>query len=139
MQIIVPDASVLLKWVLPSGEEQHREPALHLRQQALDGTIALKVPSLWLYEVGNTLCRRFPEHAGKLLEALIAFELESGEFSQKWLHQAITLTTRYSVTFYDAAYHALALVEKGIFVTADDKYVRKAKRAGSILPLRDWS
>ncbi len=43
------------------------------------------------------------------------------------------------MTFHDAAYHALAVVERGIFVTADIKYVRKAEQAGAVVPLQDWS
>ena len=42
------------------------------------------------------------------------------------------------MTFYDAAYHALALVEHGTFVTADGKYFTKAKKAGAIALLSDF-
>jgi hypothetical protein len=48
------------------------------------------------------------------------------------------LVDRYSVTFYDASYHALALVNGGIFVTADIKYVTLAEKAGGVVRLRDY-
>ena len=35
-----------------------------------------------------------------------------------WLKKALALTREYGVTFYDAAYHALALTERGVFLTA---------------------
>ena len=138
MKVVVPDASVLLKWVLASPDEQDVEPALRLREAALDGRVVLKVPSLWVYEVGNVLTRRFPKRARALLDALMAFELDEGTQSDEWLDRAVSLTRRYDVTFYDAAYHALAVVERGIFVTADVKYVRKAEKAGRVVSLHAW-
>ena len=138
MKIIVPDASVLLKWVLPGQEEQDTAPALHLRHLAVNGKVILKVPPLWLYEVGNTLTRRFAEQAAALLQSLIEFDFAEAAHTTQWLEQAFVLTRKYHVTFYDAAYHALALVEKGTFITADAKYVHKAKKAGSVVALQDW-
>ncbi len=48
MKIVVSD---------PTGEED-MQAALALRETASNGKLLLKVPSLWLYEVGNTLVRR---------------------------------------------------------------------------------
>lgn len=140
MKVVVPDASVILKWVLPDPTgEQDMESALHLRDSAVNGKISIKVPSLWLYEVGNTLTRRFADRAQDLLDALVAFDLDESGMHSEWLDQTITLTRRYNVTFYDAVYHALALVEKGVFVTADAKYVRKAGKAGAVVALKEWA
>lgn len=136
MKVIVPDTSVLLKWVLAGPDEEGLEPALRLREAALRGRVVLKVPSLWVYEVGNVLTRRFPEHARALLDALVAFDLEEGAQSGEWLDRAIWLARGHGVSFYDAAYHALALVERGVFVTADVKYVRKTEKAGGVVPLQ---
>lgn len=131
MKLVVPDASVLLKWVVPTVEEG-RDSAIELREAAIAGTINLVVPPLWLYEVGNTLARRFPEHASQLLEALVAFGLVEKAATKAWREKALALTRDYSVTFYDAAYHALALVERGVFVTADSEYVERARKAGAV-------
>lgn len=140
MKVVVPDASVILKWVLPDPKgEQDVEPALYLRDSAVNGRISIKVPSLWLYEVGNTLTRRFADRSQDLLEALMAFGLEESRMDSKRMNQAVALTRRYNVTFYDAAYHALALAEKGVFVTADAKYVRKAGKAGAVVILKEWT
>lgn len=140
MRVVVPDASVILKWVLPdpSGEEG-LDAALRLRDAVISKKVSVKVPSLWLYEVGNTLTRRFPRQAAETLQLLIAFGLEEGVPDDRWLSQAVGLTQDHGVTFYDAAYHALALAEKGIFVTADQKYIRKAGKAGRVVSLADWS
>ena len=134
MKVVVPDASVLLKWVVPTAEEG-RASAIELREAAIGGEIALVVPPLWLYEVGNTLARRFPKHAPQLLDALVAFGLVEKAATRAWREAALTLTRDYGVTFYDAAYHALALVERGVFVTADSAYVETARGAGAVLLL----
>lgn len=131
MRIVVPDASVLLKWVLPTTEEG-RDSALQLREAAIAGEITLMVPPLWLYEVGNTLARRFPDQAAQLLDALVAFGLVERAATGTWRERALTLTREYGVTFYDAAYHALALVEQGVFVTADSEYVERTQAAGAV-------
>ncbi len=136
--IVVPDASVLLKWVLRAPDEPDTDKALALRQAAISGGVILVVPRLWLYEVGNTLTRRFPAQAEPALEALLDFGLTEARRSPRWLRQTVSLARQHSVTFYDAAYHATALVRGGVFVTADERYVRCAGSAGSVVLLRDW-
>lgn len=131
MKLFVPDASVLLKWVLPTAEND-LAAALALRDAATAGEVVLAVPSLWLYEVGNTLARRFPDHAAPMLEALVGYGLIERQVTRTIREQALALTRSHGVTFYDAAYHALALVEQGEFVTADRAYVKKAGTAGSV-------
>ena len=47
---IVLDSSVIAKWFF---EEENREKAIHLRQLHKQTDIAIKVPSLLLFELGN--------------------------------------------------------------------------------------
>ncbi|MGH8259024.1 MAG: type II toxin-antitoxin system VapC family toxin [Steroidobacteraceae bacterium] len=136
--LVVPDASILLKWVLPSDDEPDADKALLLREAILDEAVRALVPALWLYEVGNTAARRFPAHAQAWLSALLKFGLEESPPSQPWLARALELTRRHNVSFYDASYHAVALVHGGVFVTADAKYVGRALESGSVISLRDW-
>lgn len=44
----------------------------------------------------------------------------------------------HDITFYDAAYHALALLHEGLFVTADTQYVTRAEGSGGVITLGDW-
>ena len=136
--IVTPDASVLLKWVLPGNDEQDTDAALALRDEAVAGILDLVVPQLWIYEVGNTLARRFPNDAGELLASLVDFGLTEARLDSKWRIRAVSLSVTYRVAFYDAAYHAVALGLGGVFVTADERYVRRASRAGGISSLRLW-
>ena len=137
--VIVPDASVILKWVLPSRDEPDLGRALALRDSIADGRVRAIVPALWVYEVGNTLARRQPDRAEPSLAALLRFDLESAFQSHQWLECALVLTRRYGVTFYDASYHAHAIVGRGVFVTADERYVRRARDAGFVVQLGEWT
>ena len=136
--IVTPDASVLLKWVLPGDEEQDGEAALSLRDEALAGAVELVVPQLWIYEVGNTLARRFPDQAGELLASLVDFGLTEARLDARWRTQTMALAVTYRVAFYDAAYHAVALGLGGVFVTADERYVRRVANAGNVASLKAW-
>jgi predicted nucleic acid-binding protein len=138
VMVVVPDASVLVKWVLPSSSEKDQRLALDIRNGAMREELLLKVPSLWLYEVGNTLTRRFPKQAGSLLAALTAFGFDEPQWNEAWLEECVALVKRYQVTFYDAAYHSLALMEAGMFVTADRQYVQATRKAGGVVLLDDW-
>ena len=104
--LVVPDASVILKWVLRSEDEPDVVRAIALRDAILSGDVEARVPTLWLYEVGNTLARRFPEQAEHVLDVLSRFNLVSAPRTTRWMKVVLDLTNQYGVTFYDAAYHA---------------------------------
>jgi predicted nucleic acid-binding protein len=110
-----------------------------MRNAIRDELVRAVVPGLWIYEVGNTIARRFPTHAGEWLAALAKFALEEAPVSPRWLTQALQLTRSCSVTFYDAAYHATALVNDGVFVTADVRYLQQAASHGGVVYLDDWN
>ncbi len=139
ISIVVPDASVLLKWVLPGDDEPDAGFALALLSEARAGAIKLVVPQLWLYEVGNTLVRRLPDQANDLLNSLIDYQLAEVRPDAQWRKQTVELAVTFGVTFYDAAYHAVALIQDGIFVTADERYVRRAYKGGKVVLLRNWN
>jgi predicted nucleic acid-binding protein len=138
MRVVVPDASVLLKWVLPGKDEEETDQALRIRDAATRGELLLKAPSLWLYEVGNTLSRKFPRQCNNLLQTFLAFQLDEPTWNTALLEKCLFLTEQYKVTFYDAAYHGLALAEGGTFVTADRDYVKRTHSAGAVIALADW-
>ena len=135
--LVVPDASVLLKWTLESDDEEDRDHAIELKESWLSGVCQVLVPSLWVYEVGNILGLKRPGAARQLLQAMVDLELEERN-PVAYLEDIYRLMTKYKVTFYDAAYHALAIHAGGVFLTADAAYVRKTSAAGHIDELKDW-
>jgi len=138
LKTVIPDASLLLKWVLPPVNEQYVEQAIAIRDALLAGKIRLMVPGLWYYELGNTLSRKYPDYANALLASLTNMEMDCPQIDQDWQATIVQLVSRFQVTFYDAAYHALAINRNGLFVTADEKYIQKAGSAGYIIHLKDW-
>jgi len=138
LPLVVPDASVILKWVLPSEDEPRADRALMLLDAIIDNRIHAVVPAFWLYEAGNTVSRRFPEHSGQWMNALMKLDLEVFPATGRWLELALELTREHGVTFYDAAYHAVAVTGGGVFVTADARYVDKTRAVGHLALLSDW-
>jgi predicted nucleic acid-binding protein len=135
--VLVPDASVLLKWVLRSADEPDRDRALALKAAWLEDACDLVVPSLWVFEVGNILGLKYPATAPSLLHAMVDLGLRE-EPPHGYLASILGLMRDCKVTFYDAAYHALALHLGGTMLTADRAYVRKTARAGHVTLLNDW-
>ena len=138
MKLVVPDASVLLKWVLPEEREPHAAQAIAIRDAFMAGRIRLVVPSLWFYEAGNVLVAHYPDSAAERFAALAAFRLPEARSTSAWRERIVTLTAGRGVRFYDASYHALAAMLGGVFVTADEKYLRRAGPDSHLLNLANW-
>ena len=136
--VVVPDISVLLKWVLESEDEEDRDRALELREAWLTGKCAIVLPSLWFFEAGNILGLKQPSLAAQLMQLLTGYRFEE-EAPTAIYSKAFELMKKFKVTFYDAAYHAVAINRSGTMLTADDMYFRKASRAGHVEVLANWS
>jgi predicted nucleic acid-binding protein len=135
--LVVPDASVLLKWVLRSDDEDDQDRALALKAAWIAGSCQILVPTLWAFEVGNVLGQKHPAKADELLGAMI--DLRMPEASPAAYTAAIFRLMRgHHITCYDAAYHALAIVHGGTMLTADRRYARKAESAGHLQLLNAW-
>ena len=133
----MPDASVLLKWVLRSAREDGTDRALQLKTTWLDDRCSLVVPALWAFEVGNVLGLKEPAQAEALLGAM--FDLRIAEApAAAYASDAYRLMRAHGVTFYDAAYHGLAIARGGTMITADRRYPIKARRSGHVQLLDDW-
>ncbi len=135
--LLVPDASVLLKWVLRSTDEQDAARALELKAAWLGDECRLLVPPLWFYEVSNVVGLKQPDDAPALMTAMTGLGVPEAAPST-FLAEALRLMKDRRVTFYDAVYHATAIVSGGTFVTADTAYVRKAGAEGRVVSLTEW-
>lgn len=135
MKIFVPDASIILKWVL-EDEENNRDNATALLRGWVEQEHEFVVPSLWLYEVGNVLGIKRSKDAEKILEILLEYEFKEMKITKDVTSIAFALMKEYrGVAFYDTIYHAVAMRNKGTMVTADKTYYDTAKDKGSILLL----
>jgi len=135
--LLVPDASVLLKWVLRSDDEDDRDRALALKTAWLAGSCQIVVPTLWAFDVGNVLGLTHPAKSDELLGAMIDLRIPE-EPPAAYTAAIFRLMRDHHVSCYDAAYHALAVVRGGTMLTADRRYARKAERAGHLRLLNAW-
>ena len=137
--IIVPDASVVLKWVLEKASESDQVQARWLQDAILTDQLEIRLPTLWRFEVGNVLGLKQPKLARELLSVLLAYDFEEVPLGKEYAGEILDHMREVSgVTFYDSAYHVLALRMKGLYLTADNAYVRKSKRKGHVTLLSEW-
>jgi predicted nucleic acid-binding protein len=137
--MVVLDASVIIKWIFPDRpEEAHSHLALQILQHIKEPRLAVSQPPHWLAEVAAVSTHLEPRVAKEALQLLYALEFPvSGglEVYQKACSLAATLNQH----IFDTLYHAVALTEpEAILITADERYYRKAAKAGRIVRLRDY-
>jgi len=131
MRVLVPDASIILKWVLDNERDQDK--ARKILSDWLNQEHEFILPSLWVYEVGNVLGLKRPKDSEKILGLLLEYEFQECLVTKDLIHGAFGLMNEYrGITFYDAIYHALALQENGVMITADKAYFEKTKSRGNV-------
>jgi len=124
----VLDASVVLKWFV---DEENSDRALRLREEFFRGEREIVVPDLLLFEVANALRYNLSFTAEEIKEAVkTLFDIEIKIITPTYslLAKAIELAKSLDVTCYDAAYLALAEELGFEFITADEKFYRKASK-----------
>ena len=120
---IVTDANVALKWFHDRGEEEG-DAARKLLARHRSRTVVLHVLDLTFYEVGNALLRG----RGKATASQVAVVLASLREMVLTISpddDDLTLTTQFAetggLTFYDAAYAAVAQRRGAILATLDHR------------------
>jgi predicted nucleic acid-binding protein len=136
--VIVPDASVILKWAFHSPEEQYLDKALDILNLCREGKVEIILPRLWAFEVGNVLALKNPQYAQEIMEILIGYRFPEHETTMELCRETFKLIRQYRITFYDAVYHGVALLKKGMMITMDRAYYRKAAKAGNVVMLEDF-
>ncbi len=137
-EIVVPDASVLLKWAFDSSDEIDRDNALNLLNAWLDRRVEIILPKLWVFEVGNVLMLKNPELSSEIIDIFIGYNFLECETTLELCRETFKLMKKYGVTFYDAVYHAVAILKKGILLTAADAYCKRVSGMTNVVRLKDW-
>ena len=118
---VVSDASVALKWFHADGEEEV-QPARALLEAHKARTVVLTVLDLTAYEIGNALLRgrakATAEQTATVLEALTEI-CHAISLSPAHTRLATQLADQHNLTFYDAAYAAVAQNREAFLVTLD--------------------
>ncbi len=134
----VVDTSIALKWFVESGESNVLQ-AHQLREAYLNGRCTLRAPEFLLLELANALTTGLRLKMDKVLEALDAVrrvELYLETLRAETLARAVEIASSYGVTVYDSYFLAMAVESDSILVTADEIFLRKARRYPSIVSLR---
>lgn len=124
--MMVLDASVILKWVLPAKADS--ASALALRDRHVTGDDVVFVPDLLLYEAANVLTTTkglSPKAAEEAWSHLGAIELGVYGARLKEMRRAMEISRKCQVSVYDATYAALAEALGCPLVTADRKVAQK--------------
>jgi len=98
----------------------------------------LRAPDLLLWEVANalTLGRRLkPADVSEALTHLRGLDLDLKNVQWSTLQSAVMIAAATDATVYDAYYLALALESGGVLVTADERFLRNARRYPGIVSL----
>ena len=139
---VVLDSCVFNKLFL---QEDDRQQAISLITELAQRKYQVLVPNLFLYEVLTIASvSNFPtDQAYNLITQYQKANLELVDLDQSCILKAIEICeTGHKKSgfpsFYDASYHALAILNNCIFVTADTRHVSKTHQLGHIILLKDW-
>jgi len=134
----VLDASVAVKWAIPSTEETLTAESLQLLKRYTQGEINFIVPDVFWAEVGNVLWkgvrqRRWPQTVAERA----ASDMRDRNFftvpSLELLAEALTIAFANDRSVYDCLYVALAIQFKIEMITADE---RLANALAARLPVK---
>ncbi|HEV3308260.1 MAG TPA: type II toxin-antitoxin system VapC family toxin [Candidatus Sulfotelmatobacter sp.] len=138
MIAFVLDASVAVKWSIPSANETLTAQSVQLLQRYVNGEINFIVPDVFWAEVGNVLWkgvrqRRWPQ----VLADAAAEEIKNRNFlsisSLTLLPEALRIAFLHDRSVYDCLYVALAVQFNVEMVTADE---RLANALAARLPVK---
>ncbi len=141
---LVVDASVAIKWFLWDVQsEPDVEVAKMLLAELLSGKHALFQPPHWKVEILAVLARQRPDRCADAAQQLDGLKLFGRSAEAHSANNAVyrlgcELSDRLKQHLFDTLYHALAMNNDAIFVTADERYYRAAVGEGSIQLLNDF-
>jgi predicted nucleic acid-binding protein len=136
--IVVPDASVAVKWVV-SEDPGSDELAADLLGQIVGGRSRAVVPELFFFELLAVLCRRLGKAAlvTQAVDRIARLGMARLALDQELARRASELAFAHGLTGYDAAYLAVAQSVRGRWATFDrEAHKRVAKLGLSFVPGR---
>lgn len=138
MKAIVVDSSVMVKWLSVKGELDFHKARQILKNVQL-GKVTVLAPELAKYEVGNAILNKRLT-LQELLDSLDVFYRLSVEFfveTEELSVETYKIAQESGITYYDAAFVALAKSEGVVLVTANPKHHQKI-RGVNVLPLGEY-
>ncbi len=134
---VVVDASVAIKWLIPATAEPQTGVAVALfRQLAGDPALALQPPH-WITEVLGVAVRIDPAAVTEHVRVLHDLEFATDDRAEIYLRAAdLAISLRQHI--FDTMYHAVAMENNAVLITADERYYTRAAALGNIMLLSHW-
>ncbi len=135
---VVVDASVVVKWFV---EEEYTREALMLRDAYREGLVDLIAPSLLPYEVLNALkySGAFGEDELKDIAGILdSLQITLYDIEGDYSAETVKVAMRKGLSIYDASYVALAVIERAMLYTADEKLLRRISDLGVGRHIREY-
>lgn len=138
MSALVLDASVAIKWAIPSAQETLTAESVRLLKRYTGGEINFIVPDVFWAEVGNVLWkgvrqRRWPQAVAESAVSEIRGQNFFTVSSFALLLDAVKIALVHDRSVYDCLYVALAVQFKTEMITADE---RLANALAARLPVK---
>ncbi len=142
MKCIVLDSGVYAKIFL---QEVGRDDVIELLQHIGKNGIKVFCPDVFLYEV-LSIAAQNDFSLSDALATIREFEKSYLVIAPLTIHQ-LELAMRMAEdgnkkagfpSIYDSSYHALAISQAGVFITADKRHVSKAHQYGNVMLLENW-
>lgn len=137
---VVIDSSVAVKWV-NSQNEAYLKQADKILQDLQDKKIEIIMPELSKYEIGNALFNKgmslieTQTVLEKFYEIPIIFVVEDNNLAKK----TIRIAKSSNITYYDAAFLALAQKIGGVLITDNPKHQKKKIKNLKVKALKDYT
>lgn len=140
MTTLVLDASVIVKWIFADrADETHSLQAIQILQDIKETLASVVQPPHWLTEVAAVIVRLEPQRADQAVSLLNALEFRISSAVEVY-QKACELSASSGEHLFDTLYHAVALTERNaMLVTADERYYKKAHKAGKMMRLKEYS
>lgn len=129
--ILVPDASVAIKWFVSEDPATDRAAEAVL-DDIVEGRSQAVVPELFFYEVFAVLVRRLGDarEAGRGLDFLFRLGIKRLALDQETVRKAADISVGSGLTGYDAVYAGLADLVGGRWATFDIEAHRRIADLG---------
>lgn len=131
------DVSVALKPILEEAESHLAEIILNLKDNF---KLSILVPEIFPMEFLNTVGRKLGKNAAlEAYKSLAYRQISVIPHADDINKKALSLMEKYpKIAFYDALYHALAMIYNVPYVTSDQKYYEQVRREGNITLLENY-
>jgi predicted nucleic acid-binding protein len=135
-QRLVVDTSVIIKWY--RQEEVNADAALAIRSAYLAGEVQLMGPDLALTEFANVM--RYmkdlsTEQVQQAVDSLFAMRLTWLTPTGAVLKRAVAIARESETPVYDALFAAVAEELSALYVTADERFVKRVPELGYVRSL----